>query len=79
MFGPLSLLMLLALWAAGLILGYAILLWSMSTPLSTSGPQTDFGTYIYLSGVTFFTLGYGEITPIMGVGRALVVNAGRPA
>jgi hypothetical protein len=73
MFGPLSLLMLLALWAAGLILGYAILLWSISTPLTISGTHTDFGTYVYLSGVTFFTLGYGEITPILGVGRALVV------
>jgi hypothetical protein len=73
MFGPLSLLMLLTLWASGLILGYAILLWSMNTPLNVSGAHASFGTYVYLSGVTFFTLGYGEITPVLGVGRALVV------
>jgi hypothetical protein len=73
MFGPLSLLMLLALWAAGLILGYAILLWSMSTPLNIPGADTNFGTYVYLSGVTFFTLGYGDVVPVLGIGRALVV------
>src|SRR5882672_3729401 len=72
-FGPLSLLMLLAMWAAGLILGYAILLWAMNTPLSVLGSKTNFGTYIYLSGVTFFTLGYGDVVPVLGAGRALVV------
>src|SRR5882672_7280776 len=72
-FGPLSLLMLLAMWAAGLILGYAILLWAMNTPLNVLGPKTNFGTYIYLSGVTFFTLGYGDVVPVLGAGRALVV------
>ena len=56
MFGPLSLLMLLALWAAGLIVGYAILLWSMGTPLNIPGVETNFGTYVYLSGVTFLLL-----------------------
>src|ERR1700682_5275096 len=30
LFGPLSLLILLAIWAFGLILGYAILLWSVN-------------------------------------------------
>ena len=72
-FGPLSLLMLLAIWAAGLIIGYAILLWAMNTPLNVSGARTNFGTYVYLSGVTFFTLGYGDVAPVLGMGRALVV------
>src|SRR5882762_1365232 len=31
-FGPLSLLMLLATWAAGLVLGYALLLWAVNAP-----------------------------------------------
>ncbi|HEV7798843.1 MAG TPA: potassium channel family protein [Pyrinomonadaceae bacterium] len=73
MFGPLSLLMLLALWAAGLIIGYAILLWAMDTPLNVAVARTNFGTYVYLSGVTFFTLGYGDVAPVLGTGRMLVV------
>lgn len=73
MFGPLSLLLLLALWAAGLMLGYAILLWAVSAPLNVSPANTTFGTYLYLSGVTFFTLGYGDITPALPLGRALIV------
>ena len=32
-----------------------------------------FGTYLYMSGVTFFTLGYGDVYPLAGVGRALAV------
>jgi predicted membrane protein len=73
MFGPLSLLMLLALWAAGLIIGYAIVLWAMDTPLNVAIAHRNFGTYVYLSGVTFFTLGYGDVVPVLGLGRALVV------
>ncbi len=73
MFGPLSLLLLLALWAAGLMFGYAILLWAISAQLNVSPATTTFGTYLYLSGVTFFTLGYGDITPVLPLGRALIV------
>lgn len=72
-FGPLSLLMLLAMWALGLILGYAMLLWAFDTRLNISAVNTNFGTYLYLSGVTFFTLGYGDVAPLLPLGRALVV------
>ncbi|MGI9068158.1 MAG: potassium channel family protein [Pyrinomonadaceae bacterium] len=72
-FGPLSLLLLLALSALGLILGYAMLLWAVDKPLNISAADTNFGTYLYLSGVTFFTLGYGDVAPLLPLGRALVV------
>ena len=64
--------MLLTLWAAGLIIGYAVILWAMNTPLNVSA-DANFGIYLYLSGVTFFTLGYGDVVPVLGMGRALVV------
>lgn len=73
LFGPLSLLILLMLWAAGLIFGYTLLLWSGSSPLNVDQVNTDFGTYLYLSGATFFTLGYGDIAPTSGLGRFLSV------
>ncbi len=72
MFGPLSLLMLLTIWALGLIVGYALILWSINTKLNLPGSAT-FGSYLYLSGVTFFTLGYGDLAPALPLGRAIVV------
>jgi voltage-gated potassium channel Kch len=77
-FGPLSLFALLAVWAAGLIVGFALLHWSLDTPLSIPpGTGAGFGTFLYFSGTTFFTLGYGDVVPAGGLGRALsVVEAG---
>src|SRR5439155_27100128 len=73
-FGPLSLFGLLSIWAAVLILGFALLHWSFQTALSI--PQTEnvsFITYLYFSGTTFFTLGYGDVVPTRIWGRALSV------
>ena len=38
------------------------------------GPQPTFATYLYMSGTTFFTLGYGDVTPATRLGRALAVG-----
>ncbi len=77
LFGPLSLLILLGFWALGLILGYALLLWAANAKLSSTAESITFSTYLYLSGVTFFTLGYGDIAPVFPLGRVLaVIEAG---
>ena len=78
LFGPLSLLMLLGVWAVGLIVGYALLLWAANSRLNTTAETVvTFSTYLYLSGVTFFTLGYGDIAPVFPLGRVLaVIEAG---
>jgi hypothetical protein len=70
-FGPLSLLGLFVVWAAGLIAGFALLHYSLGTALSLEG-KTDhsFSTYLYFSGVTFFTLGYGDLVPAGDWARA---------
>jgi hypothetical protein len=34
----------------------------------------SFPTYLYLSGTTFFTLGLGDVTPLPGAARLLVVS-----
>src|SRR5689334_8937086 len=76
LFGPLSLILLLSFWAAGVIFGYAIISWSLGEKLKTS-EVVNFWTYVYVSGTNFFTLGYGDITPVESLGRALaVVEAG---
>ena len=70
-FGPLSLFVLVVLWAAGLIAGFALLHWSLGTALSAA--DAGFDTYLYFSGTTFFTLGYGDIVPIGVAGRMMSV------
>lgn len=77
LFGPLSLLALLTMWAVGLIVGYALVQWSVHSRLNVPDASVSFGTYLYLSGTTFFTLGYGDVTPLAPLGRMIeVVEAG---
>jgi hypothetical protein len=70
-YGPLSLLGLFVTWVALLLTAFAVLQWSLDTPMK-DGPA-DLGTYLYLSGTTFFTLGYGDVTPVASLGRVLAV------
>ncbi len=72
-FGPLSLIMLLVFWALGLIFGFTLIHWASGTPLNIADHDATFGTYFYLSGTTFFTLGFGDITPVNSFGRMLAV------
>lgn len=71
---PLSLLALLIFWAALFILGYGLLLWGLALPLSALSNTTSFPTFLYLSSTTFFTLGLGDVSPLPGVGRFLLVS-----
>jgi hypothetical protein len=71
---PLSLLGLLIFWAALFILGYGLLLWGLTLPLSTLNNTLSFPTYLYLSSTTFFTLGLGDVSPLPGLGRFLLVS-----
>jgi hypothetical protein len=76
-FGPLSLLTLLMTWVCGLIVGFAVLHWSHGTMIQSPDHSPTLGTYLYWSGQTFFTLGYGDVTPSSGLGRLLsVIEAG---
>jgi Ion channel len=75
-FAPLSLLAIFVLWAVGLIVGFALIQWGLSTPL---GPSTHpgFATYLYLSATTFVTLGLGDVWPVSSMGRLITaVEAG---
>ena len=77
MFGPLSLLGLLAAWVTVLIFSFGLLHWSLGTPLQEPDKPANLGKYVYFSGTTFFTLGYGDITPTAPLGRFLaVIEAG---
>src|SRR5215831_12584461 len=58
-FGPLSLILLLGFWAAGLILGFALIQRGIGGHEQLGGERLTFGKMVYHSGETFFTLGYG--------------------
>jgi len=72
-FGPLSLIVLLGLWACSLIFGFALLQYGSGAHISTGNEPITFGLLLYQSGETFFTLGYGDIVPASGFSRALSV------
>ena len=72
-FGPLSMIGLLALWACGLILAFTLLQFGGGEHLYSGSEKVSFGLLLYHSGETFFTLGYGDITPNSGASRLLAV------
>ncbi len=70
--GPLSLILLLALWAVGLVVGFGLLglaLGSRYKGTSIAGFPTD----LYASATSFFTLGFADITPSSAAERVLSV------
>lgn len=76
-YAPLSLLLLMTIWAVGLIFGFALLHWAGGSAIVIAGGSPGFGLDLYLSGTTFFTLGLGDVVPRTPLARALtVVEAG---
>jgi hypothetical protein len=75
-FGPFSLLMLLGLWAACLIFGFALLQAGFGTHVQLANEKVSFATLLYLSGETFFTLGLGDVLPTASPARILTVLEG---
>jgi hypothetical protein len=71
-FGPLSMVLLFSVWMAGLMLAFGLLLWATENwGGAKSGPTLV--DQLYLSGVTFFTLGYGDLVPRSGPARLLTI------
>jgi len=78
-YGPLSLLLLLLLWALLLISGFAMFYFSVGSPFGdallqhSSSVWAQFGTDFYVSGTTLFTLGLGDVVPHSRLARAFIV------
>jgi Ion channel len=72
-FGPLSLILLIALWALGLIVSFALLHWGLGSQMRDWHGASGFGVDLYMSGTNFFTLGLGDVTPSTPVARLLTV------
>ncbi len=78
-YGPLSLLLLLLMWALLLICGFGLFYFSMRSPfgdlmmLHTGSAWAQFGTDLYVSGTTLFTLGLGDVVPHSRLARAFII------
>ena len=72
-FGPSSLLLLLAVWAVGLVLGFGLMQYGAGSAVVVTAGQPSFSNDFYLSGTTFFTLGLGDVVPRSQLARGLVV------
>jgi nitrate reductase NapE component len=74
-FGALSMIVLFALWATALIGSFGTLEWLFQGDAAAS----PIGEQIYMSGVTFFTLGYGDVVPLSQAARIVTVIEAEPA
>jgi len=76
-YGPLSLILLLVVWASMMVLGFALLFFALGSPFTDSSHMPRFFNDIYVSGTTIFTLGLGDVVPQNNWSRSLlVVEAG---
>ncbi len=71
-YSPVSILLLIAVWAALIVLGFAMVYLGTHVAF-TSGRSPRFDELVYFSGITFFTVGFGDMAPISGLGRAISV------
>lgn len=72
-FGPLSLILLLALWAFGLVVSFGVLYWGTGSRVTAPAGLSGLWADLYMSGTTFFTLGLGDVTPSATLPRVLAV------
>src|SRR2546429_1330411 len=77
-YGPLSLIALLALWAAGSVCSFGLLQWAAGSAMTVAGGGgSGFWSDVYMSGTTFFTLGLGDVVPRSAFAKTItVVEAG---
>lgn len=75
-FGPLSEIVLLGLWAIGLIFGFGLLQYGIGEHVRLGGDRVTFWTVLYMSGETFFTLGLGDVAPVTAASRFFLVMEG---
>ena len=72
-YGPLSLILLLVVWAAAMVLGFALIYYAIGSPFNDPAQPSNFHTDLYVSGTTLFTLGLGDVTPHSPLARFLLI------
>jgi hypothetical protein len=78
--GPMMIPLIVAFWAVLTILGFSFLYypWIVTgfAPDTGAPHPTGFGDALYFSGVSFFTIGYGDLVPVTGAMRFVGVLEG---
>jgi hypothetical protein len=72
-FGPVSLIILITLWAIALIFGFALVNFGVQTDICSPHNARNFITYLYLSGGTFFPVGLADTYPLQIPGKLLAI------
>ena len=72
-YGPLSLILLLMVWAGSMVVGFALIFYSLGSPFNDAANQPHLRSDLYVSGTTIFTLGLGDVTPQSQLTRVIVV------
>ncbi len=70
LYGPLSMVVLLMVWGIALIISFGMIQWGLNAGFQ---PSPGLGNQLYFSGVTFFTLGYGDVVPHTRFSKVLAV------
>ena len=72
-YGPCSLLLLIAIWALGLVLSFGMMQYAAGSAIDVHEPgHSGFAMDVYLSATTFFTLGLGDAVPRVPLARFLL-------
>lgn len=72
-YGPMSLILLLVVWAGAMVIGFALIFYALSSPFNDSTQRPGFRSDLYVSGTTIFTLGLGDVTPRSEFARELII------
>src|SRR6202043_514957 len=73
-YGPCSLLLLIALWALGLVMAFGMMQYGAGSAIEVHElSHPGFAMDLYLSSTTFFTLGMGDVIPRGPLARFLLV------
>ena len=72
-FGPLSVMLLLVIWAGLAVVAFALIYHGSGSRFLEKGSPVGFGTLLYMSGSTFLTLGLGDVTSADSLGRMFMV------
>ncbi|MBV8095825.1 MAG: hypothetical protein JO110_21860, partial [Acetobacteraceae bacterium] len=70
LYGPLSMVLLFTIWAVALIAAFGLLEWALEAGAKSAPSLVG---QFYMSGVTFFTLGYGDVVPHTRPARLVAV------
>ena len=72
-YGPMSLILLLMMWAGAMVVGFGLIFYGLGSPFHDAAQGNGFRSDLYVSGTTIFTLGLGDVTPTSPWARELII------